>query len=53
MEEKEFLIESPQGIVLAGKKRRKSMEPGKVKALNEGMCACMHTKSYDIDLFYF
>ncbi|KAJ8663992.1 hypothetical protein O0I10_000268 [Lichtheimia ornata] len=35
LEEKEFLIESPQGIVLAGKKRRKSMEPGKVKALNE------------------
>jgi hypothetical protein len=31
--EKEFIIERPQGLVLAGKKRRKSMEPGKVRAL--------------------
>ncbi|CAO3613045.1 unnamed protein product [Mucor hiemalis] len=31
--EKDFIIERPQGLVLAGKKRRKSMEPGKVRAL--------------------
>ncbi|CEP16988.1 hypothetical protein [Parasitella parasitica] len=31
--EKDFLIEQPQGLVIAGKKRRKSMEPGKVRAL--------------------
>ncbi|KAI8372455.1 hypothetical protein BD560DRAFT_434343 [Blakeslea trispora] len=31
--EKDFIIEKPQGLVLAGKKRRKSMEPGKVRAL--------------------
>ena len=33
MSEKEFIIERPQGLVLAGKKRRKSMEPSKVRAL--------------------
>lgn len=33
VEEKDFIIERPQGLVLAGKKRRKSMEPGKVRAL--------------------
>ncbi|KAL7310738.1 hypothetical protein PS15m_010202 [Mucor circinelloides] len=31
--EKDFIIERPQGLVIAGKKRRKSMEPGKVRAL--------------------
>ncbi|KAI8372622.1 hypothetical protein EDC96DRAFT_499986 [Choanephora cucurbitarum] len=31
--EKDFIIEKPQGLVIAGKKRRKSMEPGKVRAL--------------------
>lgn len=31
--EKDFIVERPQGLVLAGKKRRKSMEPGKVRAL--------------------
>lgn len=31
--EKDFVIERPQGLALAGKKRRKSMEPGKVRAL--------------------
>lgn len=33
--EKDFLIERPQGLVLTGKKRRKSMEPSKVRALDE------------------
>ncbi|CEG64336.1 hypothetical protein RMATCC62417_01325 [Rhizopus microsporus] len=33
LSEKEFIIERPQGLVLAGKKRRKSMEPSKVRAL--------------------
>ena len=34
--EKDFIIERPQGLVIAGKKRRKSMEPGKVRALTSG-----------------
>ncbi|KAI7855030.1 hypothetical protein BDC45DRAFT_568827 [Circinella umbellata] len=33
LNEKEFLIDRPQGIIMSAKKRRKSMEPGKVKAL--------------------
>ncbi|KAI9251905.1 hypothetical protein BDA99DRAFT_185480 [Phascolomyces articulosus] len=33
LSEKEFLIDRPQGIIMSAKKRRKSMEPGKVKAL--------------------
>ncbi|KAI9316886.1 hypothetical protein BX666DRAFT_1878118 [Dichotomocladium elegans] len=33
LEEKDFLIEHPQQIALTGTKRRKSMEPGKVKPL--------------------
>ncbi|KAI8974114.1 hypothetical protein BDB01DRAFT_854078 [Pilobolus umbonatus] len=31
--ETDFLIERPQGLLLSANKRRKSMEPGKVKAL--------------------
>ena len=31
--EKDFLIDRPQSIALAGSKRRKSMEPGKVRGL--------------------
>jgi hypothetical protein len=40
--EKDFIIERPQGLVIAGKKRRKSMEPGKVRALvlNELEASC-------------
>ncbi|KAI8148743.1 hypothetical protein BJV82DRAFT_197021 [Fennellomyces sp. T-0311] len=34
LSEKDFLIDRPQGIILSAKKRRKSMEPGKVKALH-------------------
>jgi hypothetical protein len=33
LDEKEYIIEKPQGLVLTGTKRRKSMEPGKVRAL--------------------
>ncbi|KAI8968341.1 hypothetical protein BDF20DRAFT_175362 [Mycotypha africana] len=33
--EADFLIEKPQGLVLTGTKKRKSMEPGKVKPLND------------------
>ncbi|KAG0765232.1 hypothetical protein G6F57_004926 [Rhizopus arrhizus] len=33
LSEKDFIIERPQSLVLAAKKRRKSMEPSKVRAL--------------------
>lgn len=38
--EKDYMIEKPGGLVLAGKKRRKSMEPSKVRALDSMQPSC-------------
>ncbi|KAI9491782.1 hypothetical protein BDB00DRAFT_472675 [Zychaea mexicana] len=48
--EKDFLIDRPQGLIMSAKKRRKSMEPGKVKALEmEASTSTASTSRLEMD----